>query len=270
MSIYQRRNHGFSLIELMVALVAGLIVSYAVIAFVMSSMKSNAEYVQSTRLTESLRNSLDLVVRDVRRAGYDDGAIKRLAGGAVSVAVGLSPFTPMLLDNTSPSPSNGSCVIYAYDRPGGTAGSLDVANGEVRGIRRVQVTPTGASTTVGVLEYATSTGTTKPACNGATAVYTSYPPSCNATSLWCPLTDSSSINIRAFTVTENSSTVVGSDPNAVRIRNFTVAMTARLVGDNSVSYLNGVSTSYKRGVQAEVRVRSDCVNTTITNCNVSP
>ena len=37
-----QRNLGFSLIELMVALVAGLIVSYAVIAFCMSSMKSNA------------------------------------------------------------------------------------------------------------------------------------------------------------------------------------------------------------------------------------
>jgi prepilin-type N-terminal cleavage/methylation domain-containing protein len=274
MPLYPRRNHGFSLVELMVALVAGLIVSYAVVAFVLSSMKSNGEYVQSTKLTETLRNSLDLVVRDLRRAGYDDSAIARLAGGASSAAVGLSPFTPMLLDNTNTSPTSGACLIYAYDRPGGTAGTLDVSNGEVRGIRRVVVTPTGASTSVGVIEYATSadlgSGAAKPTCAGASAVYTSYPPSCNATTHWCPLTDSATINIRSFGVAENSSTIVGSDPNAVRIRNFTVAMTARLVGDDATSYLNGVSTSYKRGVQAEVKVRSDCVNTTIANCSVSP
>ena len=59
-----------ALVELMVALVAGLIVSAAVTRFFISSMKSNGEYVQSTRLTQELRNILDLMSRDVRRAGY--------------------------------------------------------------------------------------------------------------------------------------------------------------------------------------------------------
>jgi prepilin-type N-terminal cleavage/methylation domain-containing protein len=75
---------GFSLIELMVALVAGLIVSSAVVAFMMSSFKSNAEYVQSTRLTQELRNSLDLVTRDVRRAGYNEKAMASLGTGTAS------------------------------------------------------------------------------------------------------------------------------------------------------------------------------------------
>lgn len=268
-------NRGFSLVELMVGMVAGLIVSYAVIAFVMSSIKTNGEYVQSTKLTQSLRASLDLVVRDLRRAGYDDLAIARTNGGATSAAVGLSPFAKICrtTGGSNTCITNGSvadCVVYAYDRPGGTAGTLDVANGEVRGIRRVQVQPTGAADLVGVIEYATSSGSTKPACNGATAVYTSYPPSCNTTSLWCPLTDSATTNIRAFEITENSSTAIGSDPAAVRVRNFTVALTARRVGDNATTYLGGVDTSYKRGIQASVRVRTDCVQTTITNCNASP
>ena len=272
-------NRGFSLVELMVGMVAGLIVSYAVIAFVMSSIKTNGEYVQSTKLTQSLRASLDLVVRDLRRAGYDDLAISRTNGGAISAAVGLSPFAKICrtTGGSNTCITNGSvadCVIYAYDRPsdasGSASGALDVNNGEVRGIRRVQVQPTGATDLVGAIEYAISEGSTKPTCGGATAVYTSYPPSKNAISLWTPLTDSSTTNIRAFEITENSSTASGSDPGAVRVRNFTVALTARRVGDNATTYLGGVDTSYKRGIQASVKVRTDCVQTTITNCNASP
>lgn len=263
-----RSTLGFSLIELMIALAAGLVVSYAVVAFAMSSMKSNAEYVQATKLTGSLRNSLDLVVRDLRRAGYDDNALARLAGGISSPAVGASPLSPMLLDNSSVT--NGSCILYAYDRPGGTAGSVDVANGEVRGLRRRVVTPAGATSSVGVIEYAVSSGTTRPSCSGAAAVYTSYPASCNATSLWCPLTDANTINITSFAIAELSPTQIGTNPNAVRIRNFSVALTGRLVGDNGTSYLNGVSNSYQRGLAAAVKVRSDCLQAAYTSCNATP
>ena len=273
-------SRGFTLIELMIALVAGLIVSSAVVAFTMASMKSNAEYVQSAKLTQTLRNTLDLVVRDLRRAGYDDAAVTRLAGGADSTAVGTSPFSPLLLENGSPTPTNGSCIIYAYDRPGGTAGTLQVGNGEVRGLRRVQVTPTGATTSVGVIEYATSATTVKPTCGGATAVYTSYPPACNTTSLWCPLTDAATINIQRFSITEPDPLTepppnVGGNPNAIRIRTLRIAMSGRLVGDSGTlsadgTYLTGVSTSYARGVRATVKVRSDCVKSVVADCRLSP
>ena len=55
-----------------------------------------------------------------------------------------------------------------------------------------------------------------------------------------------------------------------RIRNFAIALNGRLVGDNGTSYLNGVSTSYRRGLAAAVHVRSDCINSTISNCNITP
>ena len=262
-------SRGFSLIELMVALVAGLIVSYAVVAFTMSSMKSNAEYVQSTKLTQSLRNTLDIVMRDLRRAGYDDNAIGRLSGGVASLAVGNSPFSPLLLDNSDAT--NGSCVIYAYDRPSAIAadaGKLNPDQGEVRGLRRRQVTPSNTGKQVGVIEYAVSAGTAKPTCGAASADYTTFPAQCNG--MWCPLTDASTINISTFAIAETSATVIGTDPGAIRIRNFSLALDGRLVGDDGTSYLNGVSSSYKRGLAATIRVRSDCVNTTIVNCNSSP
>src|SRR5690242_20718020 len=125
------RQAGFSLIELMVALVAGLIVSAAVVAFTMSSFRSNGEYVVSTRLTQELRNSLDLVMRDLRRAGYDEGALGLLATGQ------MSPFSSMSVD------VDAECILYGYDRKSDDAGLyqpgvVDVNNGEVRGLRRVE------------------------------------------------------------------------------------------------------------------------------------
>ena len=82
---------GFTLVEMMVAIVAGMIVSLAVVAFMMSSMRSNGEYVQSTRLTQELRNTLDLIVRDVARAGYNDDALAYVS------LPNTSPFSPMFM-----------------------------------------------------------------------------------------------------------------------------------------------------------------------------
>ena len=83
-----KRNSGFSLVELMVALAAGLVISGAAVAFLLSSFRSNGEYVQSTRLSQELRNSLDAVTRDLRRAGYDDDALKYLSNSTISPAAG--------------------------------------------------------------------------------------------------------------------------------------------------------------------------------------
>lgn len=60
---YQRQSRGFSLVELMISLAIGLIVVSAVLAFTLSSLTANSEYVQSTRLSQELRNSMDFISR---------------------------------------------------------------------------------------------------------------------------------------------------------------------------------------------------------------
>lgn len=241
-------SRGFSLIELMITLVAGLIVSGAALAFLMSSMRSNGEYVQSTRLTEELRNSLDLASRDLRRAGYDDDALKYMATGA------LSPLSKIRLVNGGAA---NSCIIYAYDRAGGVAGQVDLDRGEVRALRRVTATVNGVAN-VGIIEYAESTGTTRPTCTDASATYTSYPPACAG--LWCALSDPATLNITAFTITDQSPAALGTGTNQLLIRNFLVSVTGQLVGSSDVT----------RGVSTRVRVRSDCVDPTISNCGATP
>lgn len=245
-----RRESGFSLVELMVALVAGLIVSTALVAFTMSSFRSNSGYVLSTRLTQELRNTLDLVVRDVRRAGYNEASLSLMGSGS------SSPFAPMKLDDKQ-ADGTYQCILYAYDRAGGNAGSIDVDNGEVRGIRRVVVKFKGKD--VGVVEYAQSANGTRPACDGATADYTTFPPACNATSDWCALSDPSILDISALALTDSRSTA-GTAPTQVVLRDIGVSLTGSLASDSTVS----------RNVSTSVRIRSDCYDATISNCDATP
>jgi Tfp pilus assembly protein PilW len=258
MPLRARRQAGFSLVEMMVALVAGMIVVAAVVAFMMSSFSSNAEYVRSTRLTQELRNTLDLATRDLQRAGYDDNALLYLGN------TNASPFSPICIANSA-SPgtcitdnSPGDCIIYAYDRtyPNGQAtaagddGVLDVSNGEVRGLRLRTVTNVN-SQSVGVIEYAVSSGTTKPTCSGAAATYTTTPATCNATTMWCPLSDPSTIDIDAFTLVRNLESMASSG-STMGMRRVDLTMTGRIAGD----------TEFSRTVRSTVKVRTDCIRVT--------
>jgi prepilin-type N-terminal cleavage/methylation domain-containing protein len=254
---------GFTLVELMIALVAGLLVSGAVLAFFLPSMRSNGEYVQSTRLTQDLRNTLDLITRDVRRAGSDDDALAYVGNANVS------PFTPICLANGSSTTclgngGTGDCIIYAYDRtyPNGTTtatgtpGTIDQGNGEVRGIRRKSVT-NAEGRTVGVIEYARSTAGTRPHCDGAAATYTSYPAACNG--VWCPLSDPAKVDITALTIVNNSQ-VIGVNPSALMQREFDITLTGRIAGN----------TEFTRDVQTSLKIRSDCMRAAVSNCNARP
>lgn len=93
---------GFSLVELMVALVAGLVVVGAVLALVVAIMKSNRQTLQTTRLNQELRATLAVVANDLRRA--------RSVGDPLSTAVAVNgnPYKAV-------STATAGCAIYAYD-----------------------------------------------------------------------------------------------------------------------------------------------------------
>lgn len=280
---FTQPSTGFSLIELMIALAAGLIVSGAVIAFLLSSMKSNGEYVQSTRLTQELRNTLDLVTRDLSRAGYNDNSLLFVS------LPNVSEFAPMLIKDNPPYVTAGTaatydnadargCVIYAYDRTFplgykddatcddvtgcGTAGEIDLARGELRGLRRVCVDGScnGEVDDVGVIEFFESkTGVTNPpTCtqNPGRANYNTYPPTCNTTTGWCPLSDPKVVNISRFAIINTSTDL----SNAMRIRDLTLFMEGSLVK----------TPDFTRSVSTKIKVRADCINPDTDECADPP
>lgn len=238
------RRKGFSLIELMIALVAGLIVTGAVIVFTLVSLRNNAEYVQATRLTQELRASMDLLGKELARAGYDETALGRIMNAA---SASPSPFAPIFVSN------DGSCAIYAYDRTGGTAGTVDLAQGEIRAIRRMSRTVAGR--TVGVIEFAESVAGVTPTCDGASPTYTAYPPACSSNG-WCALSDPRVINITQF----NLAIVRVTPTTGMQMRTVTATIQGSPVAEPAVV----------RGMRSTTDVRASCLRTTITDCNAAP
>lgn len=112
MRLSARSQQGFSLVELMVGLVAGMIVVGAVSSFTVATLRASNQNIQSSRLTQDLRTTMGLVTRELRRSGYDGDAISRLGTG-----VSLSSFTAL----EAPPFGVAGCVSYQYTRDGGAA-----------------------------------------------------------------------------------------------------------------------------------------------------
>lgn len=102
---HQCRAHhsrGVTLVELMIAMVLGLIVTGAVIALVVAIIKSNRQTLQSTRLTQELRATLSVIANDMRRARSVDDPLSTALDPAGN------PFGAV-------STAQAACAIYAYD-----------------------------------------------------------------------------------------------------------------------------------------------------------
>lgn len=63
-------QRGFSLVELMVGITVGLIVLAGVASFFASYLSSNRQMIQMARLDQEMRSAMDILVRDLKRAGY--------------------------------------------------------------------------------------------------------------------------------------------------------------------------------------------------------
>jgi Tfp pilus assembly protein PilW len=114
------RVRGVTLIELMVALVAGLVVSGAAVALVVAILKSNADTIRATRLTQELRTTAEIIARDLRRARSVVDPIANVGLDDTKMLKACDTISPAVTD-ASPS---ANCVTYAYDCTAATAGTF--------------------------------------------------------------------------------------------------------------------------------------------------
>lgn len=267
------RAQGFSLIELMIALVAGLLVALAAVAFITSSLKSNSEFVRATRLEQELRSNLDFVTRDVRRAGYDQNALKYVNQPIASVT--YSPFNKIQIISANASRS---CIVYAYDRQPGVAGTVELANKEIRAIRRMPSALTVNGVQVGVLEFSQSDTGRTPSCDDSVvgvnggADYSTYPATCTSdantasgVAKWCPLSDSRTLNVTSFFVDPGANVCIPaatcSGTSTMQVRDLRITLSGNLLNATDVA----------RQVRSSVRVRADCVRAAAgTGCIAAP
>lgn len=166
---FPRPQAGFSLVEMMVAIVLGMILIGSTLALVVTTGQANAEAVQGARLTQEMRAITEIVSRDLRRARYMEDAIQLIGtGGAIS-----NPYDAIVVSNA------GACIQFAYenvdDMGTPTDESDDVTRDNFRTLWHEVVGDSGA------VFLATADGAA-PACGDDTGIRLSSP-EVNLTSL---------------------------------------------------------------------------------------
>lgn len=139
-----RSQFGLTLVELLVALVASLVVIAGATSIYLASIRLENDNVNLARLTQDMRSLLDVMVRDIRRAGF-----------ASSDPVGnrsylnSNPFFGSAIDGL---PEGGDdCIVYTYNRDDSNENPLVVESDEYFGFRlnteddRVEMSQGGAT-----------------------------------------------------------------------------------------------------------------------------
>ena len=233
-----RKSLGFSLIELMIAITAGLIVTGAVTVFAVSTGKSTSANIRATRVAQDMRSALNLIEREIRRSGFDERAINWVGScQSVTGTCPLSAFTSVVI-------SNPSCIIVSYD-------SASNASPGTRGAGQYHGFRLKPNTRPGVVQ----------------ANLTENPPDCSsASSAWQDVTNSDVSDITALSFTDLS-TVTSTDPDWIKsggcvrssiglyayVQDVGVMMTGKWIDGSVVT---------SRTLKEAVRVRNDRVSTT--------
>jgi len=97
---------GFSLIELMVAMVIGMIVMAGAIALIVAINKANSETIQSTRLNQELRTLAGVISSELKRT-------RRLHDPIFNISQGAITNGTFDLVNYSTD----GCILYGYQDP---------------------------------------------------------------------------------------------------------------------------------------------------------
>jgi type IV pilus assembly protein PilW len=228
------RGRGFSLIELMIALVAGLIVLGATVTFAVSMLRSHTDNILATRLSQELRTAMALMSRELRRAGYDDSAALTIGRGVDVV----SAFSQMTV--------TADCVIFAYDEAGGTAGTIDA--GEVKGIRRT------VRSGVGLVQYHPG-GAAQPVCTADRG--------------WEDITEPSSVDVTlldfCFPRADGTCDLLagagsGTTEVPLLVRDLAIQLAGVVQGSDDV----------ERALYSRIRIRSDCIRPDLDDCLLAP
>ncbi len=109
------RSRGFTLTELMVSVAIGLIVIAGVTTFYLSTTRTGTESLKIARLNQYLRATMDLMVSDIRRAGYWAAPSSQYRNSSGYVT---NPFTLNgndIAKGNKSGESAQSCITFTYD-----------------------------------------------------------------------------------------------------------------------------------------------------------
>ena len=133
-----RPQRGFSLIELLISIVVGLVITGAVVSFIASTVTANNATMRATKLSQELRTLTELISRDLKRARGMIEPVSNMGTGCSTTAgdadacEGLAVMQSVTL---APNDTASNCITYGYQTVDTTA-TPPVVN-SFRAVRRV-------------------------------------------------------------------------------------------------------------------------------------
>jgi prepilin peptidase dependent protein B len=232
----QGGQRGLSIVELMVGVAVGLFVVGGAVKLMVDNLANNRRLLVETRVNQDLRAAADLIVRDLRRAGYWRNAASGVSSDP-AVAPAVNPYRTVAYDGTTGE------LTYSYSKD--NVDTLDNTT-EGFGVRRGVDGVTGR----GVIQLRTAnawqTITDPGTLEIPTAADLSITPSATRTvELWdaCPCRP-------ALTCVDSQFAVGGANyttrPRMV-VRQYTLVINGQAVSDSRV----------RRQITETVRVRND-------------
>jgi prepilin peptidase dependent protein B len=105
---FVRKQSGSSLVELMVGLAIGLIIVAAAASVYITAVRSGADTLRSAKLNMELRSAMDIMVAEIRRAGYTPNTTNLTNN-------------PFMLTTTNLTLVGTDCLLFAYDTDGNSS-----------------------------------------------------------------------------------------------------------------------------------------------------
>lgn len=226
-----KRQRGFTLAELTVAMAVGLVVLAGATSALVASNNNNLDNLRLIRLNQELRSLAGLMAADIRRAGYNGGAIALVGAGATTP----SPFEAVTIGTASTA---GDCILYSYDDSTNSASSSDgTLNGnEYYGFRLNGNT---------VQRLSASSAST---CTSGTWQALSDPNDTVVTALSFTLTDNEICNATLY--------------SGMHVQTVTISITARPANIADMAIARTVTESVRtRNERYEYHAAGNCVNT---------
>lgn len=150
-----KQQKGFTLLELMIAIILGLITVAAATTLYITTIQGSTVLARSARLNNELSMILQTMTNDLRRAGYWGGAT---AGVDPSLNPHINNADIAIIDNTGTAVPVSDCIVYSYDSIGDAASTASAT--ELFGFRLYN----------GAIEIRTA-ATTFSSCNDADGIW---------------------------------------------------------------------------------------------------
>lgn len=226
-----RKNAGFSVTEMMIAMSIGLLVTASMIAVMSNSLSNTSRLVKMNKLAEDLRTTMQMMSRDVRRSSYTANAVYCFGNPDCSNLGSVGTAGSVLLPGDVTISESEDCITFLLDRDQ----DGDATEDDAGGFRRMEIDEIG--------EIQMWIGDASPDCGAD-----------EDDADWVAMTDPDQVDITGFTVNDdlsyNEVLLADGDGNPLtsqRVRRILMTIQGELIQDDSIT----------RTIETTIKIRNN-------------